>query len=246
MKIYLRDRILLALAVSVQGRAYPANRLWLWLPWKYSRRKFCQLTARLSRQGIIERTVIEGEVNFRLASAGKKLLSARYPAFKWERPSWDGFWRLVTFDIPESRRKERDELRRRLIKLGFGELQNSLYISAYDFPAGLLDWLWQKDLKENVFLMESKQKYLGEPKALARKVWRLEQLNYRYRQIVDKMATKFGIRGERKRLEFYKQAYEDFLEAVLNDPFLPKELLSSDWEGERARQFVLGAGAVRG
>jgi len=55
--------------------------------------------------------------------------------------------------------------------MGFGELQNSTYVSAYDYQKEFLEWIKTNKLEKNVLLLESKQKYLGEPKALAEKVW---------------------------------------------------------------------------
>ena len=44
---------------------------------------------------------------------------------------WDGKWRLLFFDIPESRRKHRDLFRLQLKKLGFHPLQRSVFLHAY-------------------------------------------------------------------------------------------------------------------
>lgn len=45
---------------------------------------------------------------------------------------WDRKWRLVLFDIPESKKKVRDALRRKLKDLGFVEFQKSVFV--YPFP----------------------------------------------------------------------------------------------------------------
>ena len=41
-------------------------------------------------------------------------------------PAWDGRWRLVIFDIPESLREARHHIRRLLKELGFQQLQLSV------------------------------------------------------------------------------------------------------------------------
>jgi len=46
---------------------------------------------------------------------------------------WDGKWRIVIFDVPEDRRAKRDTFRIRLKKLGFLELQKSVWISPIDY-----------------------------------------------------------------------------------------------------------------
>jgi len=46
---------------------------------------------------------------------------------------WDGKWRIVVFDIPENRRAKRDAFRARIKKMGFLEMQKSVWISPVDY-----------------------------------------------------------------------------------------------------------------
>jgi DNA-binding transcriptional regulator PaaX len=48
-------------------------------------------------------------------------------------PAWDGKWRIIILDIPESRKTERDGLRYLLKKAGFVCLKNSVWISLQPF-----------------------------------------------------------------------------------------------------------------
>ncbi|MBI2100094.1 MAG: CRISPR-associated endonuclease Cas2 [Candidatus Vogelbacteria bacterium] len=43
-------------------------------------------------------------------------------------PRWDGKWRLVFFDIPETNRRGRNALRHKLRELGFYEWQKSVFV----------------------------------------------------------------------------------------------------------------------
>jgi len=45
---------------------------------------------------------------------------------------WDGKWRILIFDIPETRKKTRQQIRLTLTGLGFVRLQNSVWIYPYD------------------------------------------------------------------------------------------------------------------
>lgn len=47
--------------------------------------------------------------------------------------SWDGFWRIILLDLPESRKSERESLRYLLKKAGFVCLKNSAWISPYPY-----------------------------------------------------------------------------------------------------------------
>ncbi|MEK7114976.1 MAG: CRISPR-associated endonuclease Cas2 [Patescibacteria group bacterium] len=46
---------------------------------------------------------------------------------------WDGYWRIVIFDIPEDKKKGRDALAGKLKKLGFYALQKSVFVYPYEF-----------------------------------------------------------------------------------------------------------------
>lgn len=47
-------------------------------------------------------------------------------------PRWDGKWRIVAFDIPESNKKARDALARTLKNMGFRKFQKSLFVHPFE------------------------------------------------------------------------------------------------------------------
>lgn len=51
--------------------------------------------------------------------------------FKEAYPRWDKKWRIVLFDIPQERHKDRRSLRRRLKYLGFRPMQKSVFVFPY-------------------------------------------------------------------------------------------------------------------
>lgn len=59
-------------------------------------------------------------------------------------PNWDGKWRIILLDLPESRKAERESLRYLLKKAGFVCLKNSAWISP--FPLEHLFTNIKKDL----------------------------------------------------------------------------------------------------
>lgn len=69
-----------------------------------------------------------------LTDKGKnKTLTYDLDNLKIEIPKkWDGRWRVVTFDIPETYRKARDVLRVHLKQMGFYEFQKSVFV--HPFP----------------------------------------------------------------------------------------------------------------
>lgn len=98
----------------------------------YPRRKeiIKSATSRLKQRGLIE--LING--HYSLTEDGKKVLR------EWEKNeykinktnAWDGKWRIIIFDIPETRSKLRYKTRVILKNAGFYRLQDSVWVIPYD------------------------------------------------------------------------------------------------------------------
>lgn len=75
-----------------------------------------------------------GKVKIELTKGGQRLVRM-YDLDKMQilKPKkWDGFWRIVTYDIPNSKRKASDAFRQKLRSLGFFQLQKSVWVSPFD------------------------------------------------------------------------------------------------------------------
>ena len=59
-------------------------------------------------------------------------------------PKWDGLWRVVIFDIKESRRRARDLFRLQIRNLGFKQIQKSIWV--YPYPCEEVIKLFKSDL----------------------------------------------------------------------------------------------------
>ena len=72
----------------------------------------------------------DGTVEMVLSEQGKKrVLACNIETIKLPRQEkWDGLWRMVIFDIPEKNKKGRDAFAKTLKKLGFHQLQKSVFI----------------------------------------------------------------------------------------------------------------------
>lgn len=89
---------------------------------------------RLREKGLIEIVEINGKRVARITEKGENKLDflEKYD-FKLQIPKrWDGRWRIVIFDIKESRSKVRFLLRKTLSQIGFVRLQNSVWLYPYD------------------------------------------------------------------------------------------------------------------
>ncbi len=119
-------------AISLSELANKVN------PQKTSQKPVYALTRSLKGlkdAGLVE-NVSSGQNNYaRLTKEGKKKANS----LKLEsdttllNPAWDGKWRIILLDLPESRKNERESLRYLLKKAGFILLKNSAWISPYPF-----------------------------------------------------------------------------------------------------------------
>lgn len=71
---------------------------------------------------------------------------------KTKKKKWDGKWRGVIFDIPETNRRDRRFLRNELKLMGFKEVQKSVWVSPYNIEKELktLLKLWKIDFKGDI------------------------------------------------------------------------------------------------
>jgi len=75
----------------------------------------------------------DGSVIISLSEKGRlRALNLAFRRFENKREIWDGKWRMVSFDIPNSSVKGRKALAYRLKTGGFYKLQESLFLYPYD------------------------------------------------------------------------------------------------------------------
>ncbi len=68
---------------------------------------------------------------------------------------WDGYWRIVIVDIPDSRKKDQDALRYILKKAQFVQLKSSLWISPYPLEHMLINMKADMGLHEELIILVS-------------------------------------------------------------------------------------------
>lgn len=216
-----------------------------WVPKKYKRHNFNHLVWRNLKTGNIEKIEKNGEAYLRLTSQGNQKLKRDFPLLSMQQKPWDKKWRIVAFDIREEEKNIRDGLRSKLKELGFGMLQESVFITPHDIAQDFAEFVENLGISDSVYVLEVSQVVVGDKKELARNLWNLDKLNDEYKEIIGKLESVFLVktRGRVKQLnnEISKSVIEikrDYLKTLLCDPFLPKELLPSDWKGDEAKKLI--------
>lgn len=88
-----------------------------------------------SRNRLIQQGLLEYRDNMvHLTLKGEKTLNVlKTKEYKIEKPKrWDKKWRVIIFDIPEKRKRLREQIRKTLTTIGFRRLQDSVWIFPYD------------------------------------------------------------------------------------------------------------------
>ena len=101
---------------------------------KIKRKRIYEAINRLNQKRLIELTQKGDSLYIEITENGKRLIK-NFDYDNIELPSpkkWDKKWRLVIFDIPEKKNKERRALSVKLKDLGFYPLQESVFIYPYD------------------------------------------------------------------------------------------------------------------
>ncbi|MGY8694618.1 MAG: PaaX family transcriptional regulator C-terminal domain-containing protein [Verrucomicrobiia bacterium] len=170
----------------------------------------------------------------RITEAGKKLAQEDVdPETYWSR-QWDVKWRLIAFDLPASKQKLRRELLLWLKARRFGRLQDSLWVTPH------FEESWYEDLVKlnfdpsGVSFVEGVSFATSSTSDFVEKSWDFEEISRRYTELIDFHNSTISFKLDNEYTEWLQK--ENFLwrEAFKMDPFLPDELLPSNYKGKKA------------
>jgi len=196
---------------------------------------------RLERKGLLERAPNTAARIYRLTELGRlQALGGRDPEAKWNRV-WDRKWRLVIFDIPETRRKARLRLRRFLREQGFGYLQQSVWISP-DPLGSAIQQLSAKGEDVESFLTLEAQPCSGESdQSVVSGAWDFDRINDLYRKclkVLGELPDEPLQRSQPSSLEIWARNERlAWQQAIRLDPMLPDALLPEGYLGKKTWQM---------
>lgn len=195
-----------------------------YVPPNFKRQSYISSVSRLLKTGEISKTLDKnGQVFLELTSVGVGRLKRKFPIFT--KNKWDGSFMIVVFDIPKKDHKAREVLRNKLIELGFGMLQESVWISPYHFEEDLKEFLDIKGYTNYTFVLKAK-KLVGENiRDLVAKIWKLEPIEAGYEDILN---GNFDA----------KTTWDEYFSILSRDPLLPENLLPVGWPRAKVVKYL--------
>lgn len=191
--------------------------------------------ARMAKRNLLVRQRRGRKVYFGLTPHAEEVLQDGHRRI-WETGAvnrdWDGGWTLVGFSLPDSRRRERHDLRSRLLWEGFGPLQSGLWIAPGEKDAAAI--LAPLGLDEHVTVLKAQAFKPTEAADLVRKAFDTSAIAAGYRHFLVRWDT--GPRpplpsahADPDDLARQLMLHTDWLRLVRQDPHLPAEHLPDDW-----------------
>lgn len=167
-----------------------------------------------------------------LSSRAHKIFYQEYPLAQLRRQKWNGEWTLVMYDLPESLRVERNYLRSKLTRLGFGGLQKSVMVSPLPLEEAVQELVEGQELTDHVVVLTAKRLLGLTNEGMAVAAWNLDEIGGLYAKLLE-VLPKVKKTKDKKLLEQWRTY---FLAVNFEDPYLPFELLPSDWPGEKCKK----------
>ncbi|MCD6195160.1 hypothetical protein J7K05_03135 [bacterium] len=177
------------------------------------------------------------------ATARAKRRIPKTEKIRYALPLWHRRWTMVVFNIPETEKKIRDQLRYQLKKYGFSVWQNSVWVCPHPLHQNLKLYLTNHGLEKKVKVFYGILSSADE-KSLINSVWKPQKIEKQYREFIQDTKRKFkrlknlnNLKAElkEKALDLLAKLTElKYLDIIRKDPRLPRSLLSKNWLGFRA------------
>jgi phenylacetic acid degradation operon negative regulatory protein len=184
----------------------------------------------LVREAFIEK-VDEKENQYKLTDKGFYELCLKFPFFRFLKLSWDGKWRILSYEIPEKKRELRDRLRREVSGWGLGPWHRSFWLTPHPIIENLRQLVSQKEEEQYVQAFEADHIF-GDKNTLIEKVWQKTILDRNYREAFKQWHEILSQEGE--KTDKFKKVINKYIELLKVDPGLPKDLVGNNWIGFEA------------
>jgi phenylacetic acid degradation operon negative regulatory protein len=195
--------------------------------------------SRLRKEGWFTTRRVGRETVYSLTPHMLEILNeGRERIFRRRDETWGGRWTMAIYQVPESERAVREQLRKQLAWHGFGQLSPSTWLSPHDLMAEVREIATENPLAK-VDALWCGTGDLQEDRGLAARCWDLEQLGADYQHFIrtyaplDDDGANAGKDGRTALIE-RMHIIGDFRRFPFRDPYLPRELQPENWPSTEA------------
>lgn len=201
--------------------------------------------SRMKQQGWFH-TMREGRRSrYELTNKGRAIIAeGDKRIFETPIDNWHGEWHFVIYSLPEEKRPLRNELRKKLVWFGFGNLAPGTWVCAHDRQPEIEKIVQNMGITANVSLFSGRRTGLMTDEEIVAKCWELDELEAMYSQFVvhwqnqlDPNAIDISDVSVEERFKLRFLLTYDFQPFPRKDPNLPTVLLPEDWSGYAARRL---------
>jgi phenylacetic acid degradation operon negative regulatory protein len=196
--------------------------------------------SRMWKKGWLKRRRVGRKSYYSLTKKSQELLAVgAQRIFEPETGNWSGDWYVVAYNVPESKRQQRNKLRRQLTWMGCGAFNTAIWVSPWDVTESVAEVSRRLGIDEHVQVFRSQHVGFASAKQLASWCWDLKRINSQYAAFVEKYEPMLA--RDKARLADWNQVdpavcfstrfmlLHEYREFPFVDPHLPPELLPSDW-----------------
>ena len=198
--------------------------------------------ARMCERGYLKRERRGREV---LWSATDLALAIATRQHRWtftERtslPDPDGVWTIFAFSLPESRRRDRDQLRQRLAWEGFGLLRDGVWISPGDRDlTEVMNTGHEESIEEYVDVFVAAPK-LADIERMVARTWNLPELYGHYKEFLMDWDKEVSSLGSTDALGLDLQLITRWRQLARETPHLTEKYLPEGWPAHRCMEVFL-------
>lgn len=173
-------------------------------------------------------------ISYRLTSVGFSQLCFQFPFFRFLKEEWDGKWRIISYEIPESKREIRDRLRREMQGWGLGPWHRSFWLTPHPVFERLKELVVGKEEEKYIQAFSADHSF-GERTILIEKVWMIKELDKKYREMFKKWHDILAKDGD--KIEKFLLVISEYVTLLREDPGLPKQLIGEQWIGFEANNI---------
>lgn len=171
---------------------------------------------------------------YKLTDTGFSQLCFQFPFFRFLKEDWDGKWRIISYEIPESKREIRDRLRREMQGWGLGPWHRSFWLTPHPVFERLKELVFGKEEEKYIQAFSADHSF-GERTILIEKVWLIKELDKKYREMFKKWHDILAKEGD--KIDKFLQVISEYVSILREDPGLPKQLVGEGWIGFEANNI---------